>query len=81
MAELAQALTATGAVVTPVDGGVDVAGLTAGQIGDAAAENGIAVHELTPLQASLEEAFMDLTRDSVEFHATEAGASTAGATA
>ena len=29
---------------------------------------GIAVHELTPQQASLEEAFMELTNDSIEFH-------------
>ena len=42
-------------------------GLTAEQIGDAAAAHGIAIHELTPQQASLEEAFMSLTRDAVEF--------------
>jgi ABC-2 type transport system ATP-binding protein len=46
---------------------LEVTGLTAAQIGDAAAEHGIALHELTPQQASLEEAFMDLTRDDVEF--------------
>jgi ABC-2 type transport system ATP-binding protein len=46
---------------------LEVTGLTAAQIGDAAAEYGIALHELTPQQASLEEAFMDLTRDDVEF--------------
>jgi ABC-2 type transport system ATP-binding protein len=80
MAELAQLLATTGGVVTTVEGGVDVAGLSAAQIGDAAAANGIAVHELTPLQASLEEAFMDMTRDSVEFHAVDADAPTAGVT-
>ncbi|MDQ1683087.1 MAG: type transport system ATP-binding protein, partial [Frankiaceae bacterium] len=79
MAELAQLLATTGGVVTTVEGGVDVAGLSAAQIGDAAAANGIAVHELTPLQASLEEAFMDMTRDSVEFHAVD-DAPTAGVT-
>ncbi len=42
-------------------------GLTAEQIGDLAAGEGIAVHELTPQQASLEDAFMELTRDDVEF--------------
>ncbi len=46
---------------------LEVTGLTAAQIGDAAAKHGIALHELTPQQASLEEAFMDLTRDDVEF--------------
>ena len=48
-------------------GGLEVHGLTAEQIGDAAAGNGIAIHELTPQQASLEEAFMNLTRTEVEF--------------
>jgi ABC-2 type transport system ATP-binding protein len=52
------------------DGALEIGGLTAEQIGDAAAANGLVLHELTPLQASLEEAFMDLTRDEVEFHAT-----------
>ena len=34
-----------------------------------AAANGIVLHELTPVQASLEEAFMELTKDSVEYRA------------
>ena len=51
-------------------GALEVHGLTAEQVGDAAAAAGIALHELTPHQASLEEAFMDLTRDDLEF-ATE----------
>ena len=51
---------------------LEVSGLTAAQIGDAAAEAGIALHELTPLQASLEEAFMDLTREDVEFRTATA---------
>jgi ABC-2 type transport system ATP-binding protein len=46
---------------------LEVHGLTAVQIGDLAAEHRIAVHELTPQQASLEEAFMNLTRDDIEF--------------
>ena len=45
-------------------GSLEVHGLTTEQVGDAAAEHGIAIHELTPQQASLEEAFMSLTRDS-----------------
>jgi len=49
---------------------LEVHGLTCAQIGDAAAHAGIALHELTPLQASLEEAFMAMTADSVEYHAT-----------
>ncbi|WP_131749061.1 ATP-binding cassette domain-containing protein [Frankia sp. Cppng1_Ct_nod] len=48
---------------------LEVTGLTGEQIGRTAAEAGIVLYELTPQQASLEEAFMDLTRDSVEYHA------------
>ncbi|HWG25180.1 ABC transporter ATP-binding protein [Actinospica sp.] len=39
------------------------------QIGDLAFDNQIRVHELSPIQASLEQAFMELTKDSVEYHA------------
>jgi ABC-2 type transport system ATP-binding protein len=48
-------------------GAVEVHGLTAEQIGDAAAAQGIPIHELTPQHASLEEAFMSLTSTEVEF--------------
>jgi ABC-2 type transport system ATP-binding protein len=48
---------------------IEIGGLTASQIGDEAAANGITLHELTPLQATLEEAFMELTSDAVEFQA------------
>jgi ABC-2 type transport system ATP-binding protein len=51
-------------------GALEVHGLTAEQIGDAAGSAGVVLHELTPRQASLEEAFMNLTRDELEF-ATE----------
>ena len=50
-------------------GVLEITGLTAEQIGDAAATNGVTLHELTPQQASLEEAFMELTRDDIEFRA------------
>jgi ABC-2 type transport system ATP-binding protein len=50
-------------------GALQVHGLTAEQVGEAAAAAGVALHELTPQQASLEEAFMNLTRDEVEFAA------------
>jgi ABC-2 type transport system ATP-binding protein len=48
---------------------LEVTGLTATQVGEAAAEHALTLHELTPLQASLEEAFMELTRDDIEFRA------------
>ena len=50
---------------------LEVHGLTAAQVGEAAAANGIVLHELTPQQASLEEAFMEMTRDDVEFRTGE----------
>src|SRR5215475_7916696 len=50
-------------------GGLEVHGLTTEQVGEAAAAAGIVLHELTPQQASLEEAFMNLTRDELEFAA------------
>jgi ABC-2 type transport system ATP-binding protein len=69
---LALVLAADG--VTVVSGNekavLEVQGLRPDQIGDMAAENGIALHELTPEQASLEEAFMRLTHDAVEYHAS-----------
>ena len=46
-----------------------VQGMPAAQIGDLAAAHRIALHELAPQNASLEAAFMELTRDSVDFRA------------
>ena len=59
-------------VETVEPGVLEIVGLTAEQIGDAAAERGFAIHELTPQHASLEEAFMDLTREDVEYRAGQA---------
>jgi ABC-2 type transport system ATP-binding protein len=67
--ELATALQAVGAGVTAgEDGGLLVTGLDAAGIGDAALAAAVPVHELTPVQASLEQVFMDLTSDMVDFH-------------
>jgi ABC-2 type transport system ATP-binding protein len=49
------------------DGAVTVTGATSAQIGELAAERGFVLHELTPQRASLEDAFMELTRESGEF--------------
>lgn len=57
-----------GFTATSDAGLLEVAGLTAQQIGDLALAHHIAIHELTPRQASLEEAFMELTGKSVEYH-------------
>jgi len=67
---LEEVLRRAGASFSSDDGALDVHGLEAAAIGELAASNGLALHELTPKRASLEEAFMELTRDSVEFHAT-----------
>ncbi|HVU78178.1 MAG TPA: ABC transporter ATP-binding protein [Gaiellaceae bacterium] len=67
-AELARALETLGATVTEQgEDGLEVVGLTTAQVGEAAAEHRIVLHELTPHQASLEEAFMDITRGELEF--------------
>ncbi len=54
---------------------LEVVGLSSDQIGLAAGPAGIYLLELAPQQASLEDAFMDLTRDTVEY-TTTAGAHT-----
>lgn len=56
------------AVVVPAnDEGLSVSGLTSDQVGEAAFAAGITVWELTPQRASLEDVFMDLTADSLEY--------------
>jgi ABC-2 type transport system ATP-binding protein len=68
--ELAALLTARGATVTVADGGgLAVTGLRAPAIGDLAAGHGIAVHELVPRHASLEEAYLNITGDTVDYRA------------
>ena len=65
---LRDALVAGRAAVTGTEAGVlRVTGLPTEEIGDLAFRLGIAVHELTPQRASLEEAYMDLTRDALEY--------------
>jgi ABC-2 type transport system ATP-binding protein len=72
--DLAGLLAARGAKVTAEpDGGLAVTGLDAAAIGQTASAHHIALHELTPRHASLEEAFMELTKDSIEYHADAPG--------
>jgi ABC-2 type transport system ATP-binding protein len=69
-AALRDVLTAEGASVTSGERGVlEVHGLASARIGELAARRAIVLHELTPQTASLEEAFMRLTGDAVEYHA------------
>jgi ABC-2 type transport system ATP-binding protein len=70
--ELREALAGPGVVVQSSERDtLEVHGLSSADIGEAAAQRGIALHELTPLKATLEDAFMRLTGDSVEYHATD----------
>jgi len=72
-ARLAALLGAQGRTVTPIEGEMlEVSGATPDSVGETAAAHGIVLHELTLVQASLEEAFMELTRDDVEFKAAAA---------
>lgn len=71
-AELAEAVAAPGVqIATSGPGILDVTGATAERIGDLAAERGIAVHELTPTTGSLEEAYLALTGEAVEYKTKE----------
>lgn len=64
----AQLLSGPDITLTSVEDGVlEVSGLSAAQIGDAAAAAGLPLHELTPLGASLEQAYLALTQDDVEY--------------
>ena len=71
---LVRAVTAKGATVAASpDGALEVRGITTEQIGDLAFTEGIRLHELTMVRASLEEAFMELTAGSVEYRADVPG--------
>ncbi|MDF9817030.1 ATP-binding cassette domain-containing protein [Streptomyces sp. SPB162] len=71
-ARLREVLAGPGVEITGRAGSeeLQVTGLTARAIGLKAAEAGIALFELTAKALSLEEAFMELTRDAVEYHGT-----------
>ena len=61
---------AAGAAVTSTDlDRLTVSGLEAPRIGDLLAEQSLRLYELTPHRVSLEEAYMDLTRNVVEYAA------------
>jgi ABC-2 type transport system ATP-binding protein len=71
-ARLREAVLGDGVTVTSIEPELlEIAGLTAEEIGEVAAAHRLTLHELTPQQASLEEAFMTLTAEDVEFKAAE----------
>jgi len=62
-------------VIATEPGLLEVSG-TAERIGDAAASAGLPLHELTPFGSSLEDAYLQLTADEVEYHSTPIGTAT-----
>lgn len=76
--ELARLLAAQGAQTSVQDdGALSVVGAACEQIGELAGAHDVVLHELTSQRSSLEQAFMELTRDSVDFRASD-GAVAAG---
>ncbi|MDN0194328.1 ABC transporter ATP-binding protein [Streptomyces sp. S.PNR 29] len=72
---LVRQLSAPGIDITSdTPGTLDIRGTDAEHIGRTAAAHGIPLFELTPRTTSLEQAFMDLTHDAVEYAATLEGA-------
>jgi ABC-2 type transport system ATP-binding protein len=65
--EFGQTLNAYGAHTVRHGNELEITGLDTRQIGELAAGQGIVLHELSPHQASLEDAFMELTRSDVEY--------------
>ncbi|HLU57024.1 MAG TPA: ATP-binding cassette domain-containing protein [Pseudonocardia sp.] len=61
-AGLVAALRAAGAEVTAVEGGLEVRGVPAHQVGELALEHRVALHELVERRDGLEEAYLALTR-------------------
>jgi ABC-2 type transport system ATP-binding protein len=67
---LRELLQAEGVTIGAGEPGVlEVAGLTTDAIGECAAAHRLTLHELATRQASLEDAFMELTRDALEYEA------------
>jgi ABC-2 type transport system ATP-binding protein len=80
LARLRELIIGEGGTTAEADGdsashnnGLIVTGLPAPRIGELAASASIVLHELTPRLPSLEEAFMELTADSVEYGRAEHG--------
>ena len=77
IAQLQAVLDREGAVTTiEEDGSLSVRGLDEEAIGELASTIPVVLHELAPQSASLEEAYMELTEDSVEYHGGATGVTT-----
>jgi ABC-2 type transport system ATP-binding protein len=73
--ELVRIIAGADVAAAPIGPGViEIHGMTAEHIGVIAAEHRIVLYELAPQRASLEQAYMDLTRDEAEYRANAEGA-------
>ena len=54
-------------VTASADGALSITGIDAARIGEAAFRAGVLLHELTPVKASLEQAYLELTQDDIEY--------------
>ncbi len=67
--QLAKVLSERGMATRQVDGYLEVEAPSPDAVGELASANQLTIHELFTQRSSLEEAFMEMTRDSVEYHA------------
>jgi ABC-2 type transport system ATP-binding protein len=78
--EVADLLRRSGLDVAAQDDELRVQGLDAAAVGELIGRSGLYLHELTLVRSSLEDAFMTLTADSVEYSAHDLAATPAGST-
>lgn len=72
---LSAAVAAQAVTVTPTpDGAVEISGLTAEEVAEAASAAGVVLHELTSTEGSLEDAYLTLTAEAAEYRAVSAAA-------
>ncbi len=72
--ELTEILARSGAEISATgDGALEVTGMPAARIGDTAAAAGIPLHQLSSTTGSLEDAYLALTGDAVEYHSQPPG--------
>ncbi|WP_022877387.1 ABC transporter ATP-binding protein [Microbacterium sp. B19] len=72
LSRLVEVMSDAGATATLVETGfASLRGVSAAEIGDVAARHGIPLHELTPRSGSLEDAYLALTEDAIEYKTKE----------
>jgi ABC-2 type transport system ATP-binding protein len=71
---LVRVLSRIGARPVVDEGGIVVNGMSSAAVGELAAAQAVTLHELTPVRASLEDAYMELTTDAVEYRSHDTGA-------